>query len=108
MVPIDPYFPGDPTDPVQAKCEFDSETPPSVAILRTIAVLEDVDPRNIHQSLGITLNDHINPEALDQLVDTPDGTSGVSIELTIRQDRQYYVQIRDRNVKVFMSDQSKT
>ncbi len=54
---------------VLAEAEYDwAATAPSTAVVETIASLEDVDPVALSTSQGTTLNDHIDPEALNQVV----------------------------------------
>ncbi|WP_425490659.1 HalOD1 output domain-containing protein [Haloprofundus salilacus] len=47
------------------------------------------------RALGITLYDHIDPEALDRPVSTTGDASGVSVDLTVHNDYQYAVEIRN-------------
>lgn len=45
--------------------------------------------------LGITLYEHVDPTALDQLVTENNGDSAVSVDLTVHNDHQYDVRIQD-------------
>lgn len=84
-----------PNDPVRVERVYDNETPPSIAIVRAIAVIEDTDPIDSQTDLGITLFDHFDPTALDQLVTRNDGTDTVSVDLTLHSDHRYAVHVRD-------------
>lgn len=103
MAPPNPNFPGSSNDPIRVEHQYDSETPPSIAIVRAIAVIEDVDPMDSPTELGITLHDHVDPTALDRLVTETD-TSSVSVELTIHNDYRYSVQVRDTGQIVVEKD----
>ncbi|WP_436344762.1 HalOD1 output domain-containing protein [Natronorubrum sp. FCH18a] len=59
----------------------------SIAIIRSIAAIENVDPTE----LEITLYDYVNPEALDQLIEH-EGTGSTEITFTVR---GYYVHVHD-------------
>lgn len=95
MTPANPNFSGDSNDPIHVECPYDDDTPPSIAIVRAIAVIEDVDPIDSPKTLGITLYDHVDPEALDRLVTATGSGDGVTVELTLRNDHRYAVRIRD-------------
>ncbi|OLZ41499.1 hypothetical protein A6E15_11105 [Natrinema saccharevitans] len=57
-------------DDVTVRREFDwSETPPSIAIVVTIAEIENVDPIDLPTTVGTTLYSYVDPGALDALVD---------------------------------------
>lgn len=45
-----------------------SETPPSIAVLRALAAIEDVPPTALHTEAGIRLYDTVDLEALDALL----------------------------------------
>ena len=95
MTPSNPNFSSDPTDPGRVECEYDRDTPPSIAIIRAIALIENVDPMDSPTALGLTLYDHIDSGALDRLAIGAGKGSNVAIELTVHNDHQYAVQIRD-------------
>ncbi|WP_339102651.1 HalOD1 output domain-containing protein [Haloterrigena salinisoli] len=60
--------------PVVLEYAPDDETPTSIAVVRTIAALENVDPT----ALEFTLYDYIDPIALDRLIaHTGDGSTEV-------------------------------
>ena len=61
-----------------------SDTSPSLAVVDAIAVVEDVEPTDLHQTLGTTLYDQLDPEALDSLVTS---ASHVTISFTIGEYR---------------------
>ncbi|MFD1565435.1 HalOD1 output domain-containing protein [Haloarchaeobius amylolyticus] len=82
------------SDLVRVEYRYD-DTPPSIAIVRAIAALEDVDPMESSADLGIVLYDQIDPEALDNFVAATTDRATVSVDLVLRNDRQYTVQIRD-------------
>ena len=63
----------------------DDGTPISIAIVRTIAAIENVDPT----ALEFTLYDYVNPEALDLLIEH-EGVGGAEIRFTV-DDYDIYV-----------------
>lgn len=79
---------------VRIEHRYDGETPPSIAIVRAIAVIENVDPTNAPTDLGLTLYDHVDPTALDRLVAEAPESSAVTVDLTIHADHYYCVRIR--------------
>lgn len=87
--------PGDSEPPLRIEHQYDNETPPSIAIVRAIAVIENVPPMNSTTDLGVRLYDHIDPTALDQLVDTENDGVDVTIDFTIQNGHQYAVQVQD-------------
>lgn len=84
-----------PDPPIYVEQQYDGDTPPSVAIVKAIACIEDVDPVESPSELGITLYDHIDPTALDQLITKNTGNGDVSVGLTVRNEYQYEVRIYD-------------
>ncbi|WP_290810339.1 HalOD1 output domain-containing protein [Halovivax sp.] len=84
-----------PNDESFGECRYDNDTPPSVAIVRAIAAIEDVDPRESPDTLGIALHDHLDSAALDRLVAGTDGDDAVDVDLTLNNGHRYDVQIRD-------------
>ncbi|WP_254522539.1 HalOD1 output domain-containing protein [Natrinema caseinilyticum] len=101
---MNPDFAGGSEPPERAEYRYDCDTPPSIAIVRAIAVLENIDPIESASDLGITLCEHVDPSALDRLVTDADGASRVTVRLTIQNDRQYAVQIRDSGLVVVEKD----
>ena len=85
----------DSTNPVRVECRYDEDTPPSIGIVRVIAVIEDIDPMDSPTALGMTLYDHVDPVALDQLLSATSDVTGVIVNLTFHNGHQYAVQIRD-------------
>ncbi|UTF52593.1 hypothetical protein NGM29_12445 [Natronosalvus rutilus] len=63
--------------------------------MRAIAVIEDVDPMDSPTALGMTLYDHIDPTALDRLLNDTADRTGVTVDLTLHNGHQYAVQIPD-------------
>lgn len=55
-----------------------SETDPSLAILEALATIEETDPIALFSGRGRTLYDHVDPEALDSLVE-----SATEIDLSV-------------------------
>lgn len=94
MTPTDGNVAGDSADPIHVECRYDDDTPPSLAIVRAIAVIEDVDPLDSPRALGITLFDHVDPEALDRLVAANGDAGGVTVELTVHNGHRYAVEVR--------------
>jgi Halobacterial output domain 1 len=82
---------------------FDDETPPSVAIIQAIAIIENTQPMNLPDECEFTLYDHIDPEALDRLV-TANTRNDVTIDLYIQSEHEYVVQVRDTRQLVVQKD----
>ncbi|MDS0476896.1 HalOD1 output domain-containing protein [Natrinema sp. 1APR25-10V2] len=80
--------------PSRIEWTFDDDRPPSIAIIQAIAVIEDMDPMDLPDEAGITLYDHIDPDALDRLATGTTNMAAVTISLE-QPDHQYAVQIRD-------------
>ncbi|NUB90778.1 hypothetical protein HTZ84_13965 [Haloterrigena sp. SYSU A558-1] len=99
MSPSNSNFTGDPDPPIHIEQQFDSDTPPSLAIVRAIAAVENVDPVKSPSALGITLSDHIDPSALDQLIGK-DSEDSVTIDFTIQNSHQYSVRVQDTNLVI--------
>lgn len=95
MGPTNGNFTDDSNDPIHLECQFGEDTPPSIAIVRAIAVIEDVDPMDSPRALGITLHDHVDPEALDRLVSATGDANSATVDLTIHNDHQYAVEVRN-------------
>ncbi|ADB62090.1 hypothetical protein Htur_3226 [Haloterrigena turkmenica DSM 5511] len=85
---------------IRVEHQYDGDTPPSIAIVRAIAVIEDVDPMDSPAELGLTLFDHVDPTALDRLVAETPGRSTVTVDLTIHTDHYYCVRIRGNHLIV--------
>lgn len=54
--------------------------PPSTAVVEAIASVEDTDPAALSDEYGVTLYDHVDPDALDRLV-SAEHTSDIEITL---------------------------
>lgn len=76
-------------DDAQTVVEYtpDDGTRTSIAIVRAIAAIENVDPTD----LEFTLYDYVNPEALDLLVDH-EGAGNADVRFTMN---GYRVRVRD-------------
>lgn len=74
------------------KQSYDSTTPASAAIIKAIAVLEDVDVTHTRTELGLVLYDHVDPEALNILAGDGTGDGSLCIEFEID---QYQVEIEN-------------
>lgn len=83
----------EPTAGPRLEHTIDDETPASTAIIRAIAILENVRPEKLSDEVDLTLYDHVDPDALDRLV-AADAERGVSIALGIRSEHEYAVRIR--------------
>lgn len=70
------------------------DIPPSQALIESLATLENVVPSRLWHDRGQTLSDHVDPEALDSLLD-----SAVSTSVSFVVDG-YAVHIDDREVRV--------
>lgn len=75
-----------------------SETPPSIAVLRALAAIEGVPPRDLHTETGIRLYDTVDLEALDALV-THESDVAVSFHVG-----EYVVLLEDDQLTVRISD----
>ena len=62
---------------------YDETTPASIAIIRAICAIENVDPVDAPADLGFTLHDHIDPEALDTIVADGTADGDVTVELLL-------------------------
>ncbi|MDS0475454.1 HalOD1 output domain-containing protein [Natrinema sp. 1APR25-10V2] len=64
--------------------EYSDEIQPSTAVVQAICVLEDIDPTEVPTEVGFVLYDHINPGALDTILenDGREGTTSVSFEVS--------------------------
>lgn len=79
--------------------QYGAETPASVAVIGAVATLEDTDPIEFATEFGVTLNDWLDPKALDQLVGTGDGLGTVAVEFLAL---DYRVRVDDAGrVRVF-------
>lgn len=79
----DHWVPDDGDDaPIVLEYAPDDETPTSIAVVRTIAALENVDPT----ALEFTLYDYIDPVALDRLI-AHAGTGSTEVRFTVRDYR---------------------
>lgn len=78
--------------PLRIERTYTDETPPSIAIIHAIAAIENTDPRSLTEELGMTLYDHLDPEALDRLAtDTTELT--ITVGLHLNSEQEYAVQI---------------
>lgn len=97
MPPENPRSSDEPTARCRIEHAYDDETPPSIAIIRAISILENTDPAELSDEVEMTLYDHIDPEALDRLTNDATGAAAVTIDLglSLETDRQYAVQVRE-------------
>ncbi|WP_418285609.1 HalOD1 output domain-containing protein [Halorubrum sp. DTA46] len=72
------------------------DTLPSLAVVEGIGDLADIEPADLADETGIVLFDHVDPDALDALVDARPGT-GVSVSFTVM---KYEVTVTDSDVVV--------
>ena len=100
MSSFNPNFSGNADDLMRVEHRYDSDTPASIAIVRAIAVIENVDPMDSPTELGITLHDHVDPTALDRLVSAADGNGAVTVDLTLHNDHRYAVRVRESRLTV--------
>ena len=70
--------------------QYDDETPASIAIVRALCAVENVEPRESPEALGVTLFDAVDPEALDEMMGDGNGTGSVIVTFTLA-DYQIYV-----------------
>lgn len=70
---VDPGTEVDP-DAEVTRADYDwSSTSPSVAVIEAIAVLEDVTPLAVRTELETSLYEHVDPGALDAILDSDRG-----------------------------------
>ncbi|WP_290818657.1 HalOD1 output domain-containing protein [Halovivax sp.] len=55
---------------------YDDPGPVSLAVVRAICALEDVDPADVPEVLDFRLHDRVDPDALDRLVGESGGNGG--------------------------------
>ncbi|MDS0474839.1 HalOD1 output domain-containing protein [Natrinema sp. 1APR25-10V2] len=91
--------------PHAVEYEYDTETPPSLAVVQAICVLEDIDPMEMPTEAGFVLHDHIDPSALDTILanSTGDGNTVISFEVAI--ENTYTVEVRDTGRLILHYDQ---
>lgn len=70
-------------DPGPPVLKYEGEAPVSVAVVRAIAAVEDVDPTALPTKYDQVLFDRIDPEQLDRLAGDGTGTPGPVIEFSI-------------------------
>lgn len=85
----------DPADerPVLAERSHDETTPASIAVVYAIAAALDTDPVECATEHGLTLYDHIDPEALDSLMGDDRQGESVTVELTVN---DHLLRVSDR------------
>jgi hypothetical protein len=77
---------------------YDSaRTPPSIALIETIAAAAGTDPVALSVDDGVTLGDYLDPDALDTLIAGEGGSVG---EITVSIDG-YTAQIDEHEVVVY-------
>lgn len=83
------------TDPIiKRQCEW-CERPPSIEILETLAVVENVPVDDLHMELQQPLYEYINPESLDEVVTSQDDvTLGFDID-------SYRIRIDDDELRIY-------
>lgn len=74
-----PGTPDDETD-VLLDHKYDDELPASIMIVKAICSLENSDPVETSADLGFTLYDHVDPDALDTIVESGDQTLLIEFE----------------------------
>lgn len=95
MTLLSPNFSSNRNGQVRVEYGHGRDISPSTAIVEAIAFIEDVDPMDSAAELGIRLYDQIDPETLDQLINHNKSSKTVTVDLTIHNDNQYSVHIRD-------------
>ncbi|AGB38912.1 HalOD1 output domain-containing protein [Natronococcus occultus] len=61
--------------------EYGPDTAPTVAVLETIAALEDVDATTLGDEFGLVLHDHLDPAALDAMFTSEFTRASVSVTI---------------------------
>lgn len=74
---------------------YDGETLASHAVIGAIADLEGTTPAAVHTELEIVLYDHIDPEQLDALLESGDGSGELVVSFRIDERDTYSVEIVD-------------
>lgn len=64
---------------------YDDDVSASTAVVETVCEIEGVDPVDAPDTIGFTLYDYVDPEALDRVLDGDSGA--VAVELTIEGHR---------------------
>lgn len=77
------------------ECEFDNETPPSIAIVKAICSLKNIDPVDIPPDERFVLYDHIDPTALDAILGEGTGAGQVVVSFEITSKNTYNVTASD-------------
>ncbi|USZ73525.1 HalOD1 output domain-containing protein [Natronosalvus halobius] len=85
MTPGYEEFDYDSSTVVEHRCG--ESTPASIAVVQAIGAIEGVDPTEAPEELGFTLYDHVDPEALDAMVEDGSRTGGVTIEFSLEGHR---------------------
>ena len=81
---------------------FDAETPPSIAIIQAISVLQNTDPIEMARENGMVMHDHISPSALDEMMGDGTGSGDITINIKISVDNTYLVSIRnDGHIRIY-------
>lgn len=85
----------DPSDerPVLVERSHDETTPASTAVVYAIAAALDADPIECTTEHGFTLYDHVDPEALDALMDANRQDGAVTVELSLN---EHLLRVTDR------------
>lgn len=81
------------SESVQSQYDW-SNIAPSQAIVKAIASIENVEPVDLSVEEDWTLHDHVDPEALDTLMDEDDP---VSVSFTVG---AYKIQIEGRTLQI--------
>ncbi|MGQ3413332.1 HalOD1 output domain-containing protein [Natrinema sp. LN54] len=85
----------DPSDerPILVERSHDETTPASIAVVYAISAALDTDPIECTTEHGFTLYDHVDPEALDALMDENRQDAGVTVELSLN---EHLLRVSDR------------
>ncbi len=85
--------------------EYSEDIPPSTAVVQAIYIFEDVDPTAVPNEVGFVLYNHVNPGALDTILenDGRDGTTSVSFEVST--ENSYSVEMYSDGRLVIRYDQ---
>lgn len=78
-------------DDVLVEHSYDAETPASAAVIQAVCALENVDP-TAPTGVGFVLYDHVDPDALDTLLATGEGSGETVVEFELE---GYAVRIED-------------
>lgn len=73
---------------------YDTETPTSIAVIRTIAAVENYNPTDLVHKYDHTLYDSVDPDALNRLADCNGGDPSFEVSFTLY---GYHIEVQDNS-----------